>query len=302
LFDAFGLPVRSHLARLYTDELPDLLARGYFPGRTAPTMRTPEGTVVPETIAIAEELASRHPAAGIWPADPHARATARVLAAEMHAGFAALRSHCPMNLRVSYTDCEPPPEVLADLARLETLWGLGAQATGSAGPWLCGAYSAADAFFAPVASRIAGYNLPVGSRRDGLCQCPSGASLVPPLARDGLVDGADQDSTAATIPAATGPAPYRCPPMPSSGSVAENAACPYSGKPVTHVLELGGRRFGFCNAFCRDKTVADPEAWPEVHGALSPFPRRSEADRRHGEGCQDSSRIYAFLTIPPLSR
>jgi glutathione S-transferase len=108
LFDAFGLPVRSHLARLYSDELPDLLARGYFPGRTAPTMRTPEGTVVPETIAIAEELASRHPAAGIWPADPHARATARVLAAEMHAGFAALRSHCPMNLRVSYDGCDPP--------------------------------------------------------------------------------------------------------------------------------------------------------------------------------------------------
>ena len=47
------------------------------------------------------------------------------------------------------------------------------------------------------------------------------------------------------------------------GTTAENAACPYSGKPVTHVLELDGRRFGFCNAFCRDKTVADAEAWPK---------------------------------------
>ena len=48
-----------------------------------------------------------------------------------------------------------------------------------------------------------------------------------------------------------------------SGTDAENTACPYSGKPVTHVLELSNRRFGFCNAFCRDKTVADPEAWPK---------------------------------------
>ena len=73
LFDAFGLPVRTHSARLYTDELATLL-QDYVPARTAPTMRTPEGSVVPETIAIAEELATRHPEAGIWPQDPHARA------------------------------------------------------------------------------------------------------------------------------------------------------------------------------------------------------------------------------------
>ena len=78
LFDAFGLPVKLHTARLYTDELPTLLKQ-FHPGKTAPTMRTPDGIVVPETIAIAEELASRHPEAGIWPADPKARAVARVL-------------------------------------------------------------------------------------------------------------------------------------------------------------------------------------------------------------------------------
>jgi glutathione S-transferase len=93
LFDAFGIPVKTHSARLYTDELATTL-RDYFPAKTAPTMRTPEGSVVPETIAIAEELATRHLQAGLWPADPKARATARVLAAEMHAGFGPLRSHC----------------------------------------------------------------------------------------------------------------------------------------------------------------------------------------------------------------
>ena len=91
LFDAFGLPVRTHTARLYADEVQRLLT-GFFPARTVPAMRTPEGTVVSESLAIAEELASRHPDAGLWPADPTARAVARMLATEMHAGFTDLRS------------------------------------------------------------------------------------------------------------------------------------------------------------------------------------------------------------------
>ncbi len=264
LFDAFGIPVKTHSARLYTDELATML-KDYFPAKTAPTMRTPEGSVVPETIAIAEELATRHPDAGHWPNDPHARATARVLAAEMHAGFTALRSHCPMNLRVSYTDCQPPAEVLADLQRLETLWSwarqTARQTTGSTTPWLCGAYSAADAFFAPVATRIATYNLPIGPDATLYVN----AHLAHPSFRRwramGMVDGADQDFYRRDYPRRDWPGPVRLPATAVDGSDAVNATCPYSGKPVTHALELYGRRFGFCNAFCRDKTVADPEAW-----------------------------------------
>jgi glutathione S-transferase len=218
--------------------------------------------VVPETIAIAEELASRHPSAGLWPADPKARAIARVLAAEMHAGFTALRSHCPMNLRVSYTDCAPPPEVLADLRRLETLWAWAQKETGSS-PWLCGAYSAADAFFAPVATRIATYNLPVNAQAMAYVQ----AHLAHPSFRRwramGMVDGADQEFYRRDYPRRPWPGPTPLPARPVDGTQAENTACPYSGAPVTHVLEVQGRRFGFCNAFCRDKTVADPEAWPK---------------------------------------
>lgn len=191
LFDAFGVPVRLLQARLYTDELPELL-RQFHPARTAPTLRLQDGTVVPESLAIAEELASRHPEAGHWPANPSARAVARALAAEMHAGFAALRAHCPMNLRVSYQDCAPPSEVLADLQRLQVIWDAARQATGATGPWLCGGYSVADVFFAPVAARIAGYNLPVG---------PDAAEYVaahlshPSFLRwraEGLDEGADQ--------------------------------------------------------------------------------------------------------------
>jgi glutathione S-transferase len=262
LFDAFGIGVKTHSARLYTDQLAKML-RDYFPGRTAPTMRTPDGVVVPETIAIAEELASRHPDAGLWPADPKARAVARVLAAEMHAGFGALRSYCPMNLRVSYSDCSPPPEVLADLARLQTIWAWARAETGAQGPWLCGDYCAADAFFAPVAGRIAGYNLPVGP--DAMIYV--GMHLAHPSFRRwramGMVDGADQEFYRRDYPRRDWPGPVRLPASAVTGTEAENAACPYSGDPVTHVLQLYGRRFGFCNAFCRDKTVADPEAWPK---------------------------------------
>lgn len=262
LFDAFGIPVRILTARLYTDELPNLL-KDFHPAKTAPTMRTPDGVVVPESLAIAEELASRHPEAGIWPADPKARAVARVLAAEMHAGFSALRNYCPMNLRVSYADCAPPPEVLADLARLQVIWDWARAQTGAAGDWLCGAYSAADVFFAPVAARIAGYNLPVGPA----AQAYVAAHLAHPSFRRwramGLIDGADQEFYRRDYPQRPWPGPTPLPARAVDGTQAENTACPYSGKPVTHVLELAGRRFGFCNAFCRDKTVADPEAWPK---------------------------------------
>lgn len=260
-FDAFGLSVTLHRARLYTDELPNLL-KSFHPARTAPTMRTPEGAVVPETIAIAEELASRHPEAGLWPTDPKARAIARALAAEMHAGFTALRSYCPMNLRVSYTDCVPPPEVLADLARLDVIWSWARAETGSQTPWLCGPYSVADAMFAPVATRIATYNLPVTPAAMAYVQ----AHLTHPSFRRwramGLVDGPDQDFYRRDYPRRDWPGPKPLPARAVEGTESENATCPYSGAPVTHVLELDGRRFGFCNAFCRDKTVADPEAWP----------------------------------------
>ena len=79
----------------------------------------------------------------------------------------------------------------------------------------------------------------------------------------GLVDGADQPFYRRDYPRRDWPDPVPLAARAVTGTEAENKACPYSGKPVTHVLELAGRRFGFCNAFCRDKTVADPEAWPK---------------------------------------
>ena len=268
LFDAFHLPLRVRTARLYTTALPELL-KEFFPAKTVPAVLLPEGVVIGESLAIAEELGSRHPEVGLWPADPGARAIARMLCAEIHAGFNALRGYCPMNLRVSYTTCHPPAEVLNDLARLEALWAWARTSSGSTGPWLCGDYSAADAFYAPVASRIATYNLPVSNEAAAYVE----AHLAHPSFRRwramSQVDGEAQEFYRRDWPQRVWPGPVPRAARAVEGTVALNSTCPYSGQPISHVLELDGNRWGFCNAFCRDKTVADPEAWPKFMALLT---------------------------------
>lgn len=260
LFENGGIPVETHSGRLYSDDFTRLLGE-FAPARLVPALRLPEGQVVGETLAIAETLAERHPEVRLWPADPAARAMARWLAAEMHAGFGALRQHCAMNLRICYADCAPPEPVLADLARIEELWAMARAAHGAGGPWLFGNWSVADAFFAPVAARIAGHSLPVGPE----AQAYVATTLADPAFRRwramGIADGADQPFYARDWPTQAWPGPV---PLPTErcGGPSLNAACPYSGKPVAHFLRLNGRVWGFCNAFCRDKTAADPEAWP----------------------------------------
>ena len=214
LFDAFGIPVTTHPARLYTDELATVL-RDYPPARTAPALRLPDGTVVMESLAIAEEMASRHPEAGHWPADPRARAVARSLAAEMHAGFGALRSQCPMNLRVAYAETPVDDALRADLDRLDVTWAWARETAGSEGPWLCGAYCAADAFFAPVATRIATYALPASERMAAYVE----AHLAHPSFRRwreaGLAEGADQAFYRRPYPTRPWPNPLAHPPGPN---------------------------------------------------------------------------------------
>ena len=115
--------------------------------------------VVPETLAIIEYVAELFPDKAIWPADRRDRALARAAASEMHAGFGALRLAAPMNLRASHPGKVDPDSVRADLSRIDTLWAGLVGASG--GPYLFGAFSAADAMFAPVAARIRTYALSV---------------------------------------------------------------------------------------------------------------------------------------------
>ena len=260
-FEKFGIPVKIRTCVLYTDEVQRLLA-DLAPARLVPAVRTPEGEVIGESIAILETLAERHPGAGLWPEDAAARIMARYMVAEMHAGFGALRGDCAMNLLKSYVDSAPSDAVLADLARIDLIWARARDRFGTDGPWLFGRYTAADAFFAPVATRIATYNLPVSA----VARAYVAAHLADPSFRRWRAMGQAENLVQPSYykPFAERPWPG---PAPLPAEIAEgpsvNAACPYSGKPVTHFLRLDGRVWGVCNAFCRDKTLHDPEAWPK---------------------------------------
>jgi glutathione S-transferase len=123
-----------------------------------------DGFAVWDTLAIAEYLAERFPDKQLWPADARARARARSVCAEMHSSFTALRSHCSMNIEASLPEVgrilwRDQAGVRADIARLEAMWtGLLAE---HGGPMLFGDFGIADAYFAPVCSRIRTYALPV---------------------------------------------------------------------------------------------------------------------------------------------
>ena len=116
-----------------------------------------------ESLAILEHLAEKFPASGLWPREAAARAHARVIAAEMHAGFAALRNHCPMNMRRPPKARALTPEVAEDVKRIEAIWADSRARFGRSGPFLLGAFCAADAMYAPVVSRFSSYAIPVGA-------------------------------------------------------------------------------------------------------------------------------------------
>jgi len=117
-------------------------------------------TVVWDSLAITEYLAERYPA--VWPAEARARAFARCAAAEMHSGFQALRSTCGMSCGLRVRLHEVSPALAADLARIDQLWNDGLSRFG--GPFLAGtAFTAVDAFFAPVAFRLQTYAPPVSA-------------------------------------------------------------------------------------------------------------------------------------------
>lgn len=167
MMQKFDIPHRTHLVGHYSGTMADDLAE-VAPARLVPVMRTPQGTVVGESTAMAETLAEAHPDRGMWPADAAARATARWLCAEMASGFSALRGECAMQLQHVNAGFQPTDATRTDLARIETLWAHAAQFK-TDGPWLFGDYSLADAFYAPVCARIIGYDLPVSDSARAYC-------------------------------------------------------------------------------------------------------------------------------------
>jgi glutathione S-transferase len=121
--------------------------------------------VIWESLAIIEYIAEAFPEKAIWPRDKRARARAhaRALASEMHAGFQALRGHCPTQYRRPARAIALTPQVEADVARIEAAWAGAREAFGKDGPFLFGAFCAADAMFAPVVNRFHTYDIPVSA-------------------------------------------------------------------------------------------------------------------------------------------
>jgi len=144
------------LVRLDRPDTAAQIAR-YSPSGRVPALVDGETTVW-DSLAIIEYLAERFPQAGLWPADPAIRATARSVSAEMHAGFADLRRELPMNI-VARTPRTPSPAAQKDIDRVQALWKASLARHG--GPFLFGAFCAADAMYAPVVTRFVTYEVPV---------------------------------------------------------------------------------------------------------------------------------------------
>ena len=258
-FAVFGIDVAVHTTHIYSDEFAAEVA-AFGGAGTVPVVRTPQGGLLTDSIAIAWHLAEAFPDRGLLPADPQDRAEAISLIAEMHSGFTALRGSCPMNLYTGWAGLETPPKVRADLDRIDAIWSRALDRSG--GPFLYGDYTLADAFYAPVATRIATYGLSVSATSQAYVRTHMEQPDFRRWRAMGLAEGPELKQYDMPLDRAPFPAAPTRPARPVETGTPENAACPYSGKPVTHLAEIGGRVFGFCNAFCRDKTVADPEAWP----------------------------------------
>jgi len=150
-------PYEELMVPLYeADSRARLLA--HSPTGKVPVLKTEDGPVW-DSLAIAEYLAECFPEAHLWPRGQYARALARSVCAEMHSGFAGLRTHLPMDLAREQALTEIPTEAQADIQRICALWADCRARFGEDGPFLFGHASIADAFFAPVAARLHSYRV-----------------------------------------------------------------------------------------------------------------------------------------------
>lgn len=163
LMRALGIPFVEQVTPLYVEGSREKML-ALAPTGKVPVLRDGDLTIW-DTLAIVEYLAEKFPEKNIWPGDARDRARARSLCAEMHSGFMSFRQNCPTNFR---RDKRAGPREIddaarADLARIEQIF------TSAMGPFLFGGFCAADAFFAPVVSRIDVYDLHVGTKARAYC-------------------------------------------------------------------------------------------------------------------------------------
>jgi glutathione S-transferase len=158
LMSALGIPFEDRVEP-FTRPVNYDAFRSFSPTGQVPALLH-EGRTLHDSLGITLYLADRH--AGVWPADPDARAWAQCAVAEMHSGFSALRNDCTMNVGVRVTPKPMSDALRGNVTRIRELFEEGLAKFG--GPWLAGDdFSAVDAFFAPVAFRIRTYGLDVGA-------------------------------------------------------------------------------------------------------------------------------------------
>ena len=276
LLDGFGVPHRTTLVPMYSEAFTQMQA-DHAPARTVPQLAIGEGAGmfrVWDSLAMAETLAERHPDKPYWPADPAARGAARSLATEMHASFRALRDRPSMNLRRRYDGFVPTDAEAADAERVQMLWNWALDRFG--GPYLGGEhFGAVDAMYAPVTTRFVTYGFAMDSAseayvrtmyaHDSFRRWHAMADASPRI-----LERYDLDLPAR--PGTGAPRPDPLPTEPWQGDITQaiNSVCPYSGNPIEadSLAKIDGHIVGFCNQFCRNKSVADAAAWPALMAVL----------------------------------
>ena len=158
-----------HTLRIEFDETiiklrqPDTAARisSFSPSGKVPVLIDRDLGNLPiwDTLAIVEHVADQHPHAPVWPRNPAARSVARSVSAEMHSGFVALRQNCPMDFNARGLSPANREAISTDVARILAIWADCRARFGFGGPFLFGAFSAADAMYAPVVSRFTSYEI-----------------------------------------------------------------------------------------------------------------------------------------------
>jgi glutathione S-transferase len=162
-----ALAFQETVIRLAEPDTATQIAR-YSAAGKVPVLKHGHRTVW-ESLAILEYLADTFPDKPWWPADAEARAMARSVAAEMHAGFSALRTHMGFNVRRDLKGLGRAPGVDADIARITALWRDARRQFGKGGPFLFGAFSNADAMYAPVVTRFKTYGVELDPVSQAYC-------------------------------------------------------------------------------------------------------------------------------------
>ncbi len=152
-----GIPFAEERVRLRQPDSKAEILR-HTPAGKVPALKTRFG-VVWDSLAILEYLAERHPEHGLWPQDEEARAAARSISAEMHAGFATLRNDMSMDILARLPSPQMSAPLEADIRRIAAIWKNTRARFGRSGPFLFGAFSNADAMYAPVATRFHTYGV-----------------------------------------------------------------------------------------------------------------------------------------------